>query len=112
MTFQPALNATGSAMITVTVNKGGAGNNLTSQSFVVTVGLSPPPPSVQVRTIQSGQFILTITGQVGHTYNIQATQDFKTWTVIGTATVGATGSLNFTDTNTASYSRRFYRTKG
>jgi hypothetical protein len=112
LSFASVTNKIGTATITVTVNDGGTSNNLTSQSFVVTVGLSPPPPSVQVRTIQSGQFILTITGQVGHTYNIQATQDFKTWTVIGTATVGATGSLNFTDTNTASYSRRFYRTKG
>jgi len=35
-----------------------------------------------------------------------------TWTVIGTATVGATGSLDFTDTNAASFSKRFYRTRG
>ncbi len=66
----------------------------------------------QIRLATGGQFILTVTGPVGHTYDIQATQDFKTWTVIGTATVGANGSLNFTDTNAASFSRRFYRTRG
>jgi len=59
----------------------------------------------------SKQFALTVTGTVGHTYDIQATQDFKTWTTIGTVTVGATGSLNFTDANAASFSRRFYRTQ-
>jgi hypothetical protein len=76
------------------------------------VGLAPPLPKVQVSVTPVRQFILTVTGQVGHTYDIQATQDFKTWTVIGTMTVGATGLLNFTDTNAASFSRRFYRTRG
>ncbi|MGA2787740.1 MAG: fibronectin type III domain-containing protein [Verrucomicrobiota bacterium] len=58
------------------------------------------------------QYNLTVTGPVGHTYNIQATQDFKTWTVIGTVTVGTNGLSVFTDTNAPSFSRRFYRTQG
>jgi len=53
-----------------------------------------------------------VTGPVGHTYDIQATQDFVTWTVIGIVTMGASGTLNFTDTNAAAFSRRFYRTRG
>jgi hypothetical protein len=72
----------------------------------------PILPGVQLRVTPAKQFILTVNGPVGHTYNIQATQDFITWTVIGTVTVGASGSLNFTDTNAASFSRRFYRTQG
>jgi hypothetical protein len=67
---------------------------------------------VQLRITPTRQFILTVNGLIGHTYDIQATQDFKTWTVIGTVTVGASGSLDFTDTNAASFSRRFYRTRG
>lgn len=67
---------------------------------------------VQFRVTPTRKFILTVTGPVGHTYDIQATQDFKTWTVIGTGTVDAGGSLSFTDTNAASFSRRFYRTRG
>jgi hypothetical protein len=70
------------------------------------------PQRVQVRAMPAGQFALTVTGTVGHTYNLQATQDFKTWTIIGTVTVGASGTLNFTDTNAASFTRRFYRTQG
>jgi hypothetical protein len=109
MTFQPALNATGSAMITVTVNKGGAGNNLTSQSFVVTVGLAAPPPVAQTRLATGRQIVLTLTGQVGHTYEILATQTFTNWTVIGTVTMGPTGSFNFTDPVSTSLPARFYR---
>jgi hypothetical protein len=70
------------------------------------------PQRVQVRAMPAGQFALTVTGTVGHTYNIQATQDFKTWTIIGTVTLGASGQQSFTDTNAASFSRRFYRTRG
>ena len=112
LSFTPVFSRCGTATITVTVNDGGASNNLASRSFLVTVGLAPPSPTVQVRSTQARQFMLTVTGQVGHTYDIQATQDFKTWTVIGTLTVGASGSLDFADTNTASFSRRFYRTRG
>jgi hypothetical protein len=69
-----------------------------------------PPSGVQLLVTSARQFILTVTGLIGHIYDIQATQDFKTWTVIGTVTVGAGGLLNFTDTNAAGFSRRFYRT--
>ena len=78
----------------------------------VSYTVPPQPQGVRIRTMPAGQFALTVTGTVGHTYDIQATQDFVTWTVIGTATVGAGGSLNFTDTNAASFTRRFYRTRG
>jgi hypothetical protein len=67
-------------------------------------------PTVQFLNAVPGQFSLTVAGVTGHTYQIQATQDFTTWTVIGSVTLGAGGSLNFTDTNAANFSRRFYRT--
>jgi len=68
-------------------------------------------PGVQLLVTPTRQFVLTVNGPVGQTYKIQATQDLKTWTVIGTVTVGAGGSVNFTDPNAASFSRRFYRTQ-
>ena len=77
-------------------------------AYTVTTNAS----TMQLRVTPTRQFILTVTGPVGHMYDIQATQDFTNWTVIGTVTVGAGGSQNFTDTNAASFSRRFYRTHG
>ena len=68
------------------------------------------PPSVQIRSAPGGQFILTVSGSTGFTYEIQATQDFMAWAAIGALTVGTVGSLDFTDTNAASFPRRFYRT--
>ena len=72
----------------------------------------PALPQVKLQVTPAKQFILTVTGTIGHTYNIQASQDLITWTVIGTVTVGAGGSSNFTDTNAASFSKRFYRIQG
>ena len=71
---------------------------------------SLPAATVQIQGLADGQFMLTATGTIGHTYDIEATEDFNTWTVIGTETMGVSGSFNFTDTNAASFSSRFYRT--
>jgi hypothetical protein len=70
-------------------------------------GLSP----VALRITATGQVVLTLNGLAGHTYDIQATPNFLAWTVIGTVTLGANGSLEFTDTNAASFPKRFYRTR-
>jgi hypothetical protein len=64
---------------------------------------------LQMRVAPTRQVVLTVTGQAGRTYNIQASPDLITWTVIGSALVPAGGSLDFTDTNAASFPRRFYR---
>jgi hypothetical protein len=91
-----------------TYNAAGAQSSFSTEvSYTVP---TPPPPGVQLLVTPVRQFILTVNGLVGHKYHILATQDFKTWTIIGTVTVGASGSLNFTDANAASFSSRFYRT--
>jgi hypothetical protein len=69
------------------------------------------PSTVRVAMGSNRQVTLTLTGQSGHTYGIEATQDFKTWTVIGTVTVGTSGSVIFTNANAASFQKRFYRTR-
>ena len=73
---------------------------------------APILPGVHLSIAPARDFILTVTGLTGHTYEIQATQNLIDWTVIGTVTLGAGGLLNFTDTNGAGFSRRFYRTRG
>jgi hypothetical protein len=66
---------------------------------------------VQIRAGAVGLPILTVTGQIGHTYDIEATEDFTAWSVVGTVTPGTNGSLQFIDTNAANRARRFYRTR-
>jgi len=67
-------------------------------------------PTVQLRFTGAGQAVLTVRGLVGHAYEVQATQDFKSWTVLGSVTVGSLGVMEFTAPVAAGFSRRFYRT--
>jgi hypothetical protein len=99
--FSPTVASNYNQSVTLT---GGGGTNATVSGSVATA-----LPEVRLQVTPAKQFILTVAGQTGHTYDIQATQDFKTWTVIGTVTMGASGSLDFTDTNAVSFSKRFYR---
>jgi len=75
------------------------------------ISFVPGVSAVQIRTAPVGQFALTVSGLIGHTYQVEATQDLMTWTVIGTVTLGDSGSLDFTDTNAARFPQRFYRTE-
>lgn len=68
-------------------------------------------PQLSGFKMSNGIFSFILTGQAGYTYEIQASQDFKAWTVIGTVTTGADGSVNFADTNAVVFSRRFYRSR-
>lgn len=67
--------------------------------------------TLQIRVATNKQAILTVTGLIGHTYEIQATSDLKTWTVLGTVTLGSTGLANYTNTNAGSFAKRYYRTR-
>jgi hypothetical protein len=74
--------------------------------------LVPPPVQIiQASRVTAGQFIMTLSGQIGHTHEIQATQNLKTWIVIDILTLGAGGSLNFIDTNAPDFPERSYRTR-
>ena len=82
-----------------------------SNEVSYTVPTPSPSPAVQLAVTPARQFVLTVTGTAGQTNQIQATQDFKTWAVIGAVTVGTGGSATFTDTNAPNFARRFYRVK-
>jgi len=70
LTFAPAANALGTATVTVTVNNGGASNNLITQTFAVTVVAAPvvnqPPTLNPIANVTVGQNVgaqlITLTG--------------------------------------------------
>ena len=69
-----------------------------------TVTKSAPPTSTSVT--------LSATGQPGQMYNVLCSQDLMTWTLIGTMTLDATGSGQFTALASTSLPHRFYRLQG
>lgn len=71
----------------------------------------PGVPTIRIRAANTGAFTLAVSGLIGRTYEIEATEDFTAWTVIGIVTVGFGGSLDFTDANAANFPQRFYRAR-
>jgi len=104
LTFSPVAGASGPATITVTVNNGGASNNLIVRSFVVTVGLV----TEQLRRTPGGQMVLTVSGPAGNSYVIQASTDLVLWVPFSTNTISPGGSVDIVDLNPNS-AQKFYR---
>jgi len=61
-------------------------------------------PSINSR----GVFLLTLVGDAGRSYTIQASTDLLSWTVL-TNFVSATGTNQFTDVTARNFNRRSYR---
>jgi uncharacterized delta-60 repeat protein len=67
------------------------------------------PPRLDFPTIlPGGQFRLTLIGEPGRSYTIQASTDLMTWTAL-TNFVSATGTNDFIDPGASNLARRFYR---
>jgi len=107
LTISNLISGTTYYFAATTYSAAGAESALSSE---VAYTVPAPSPGVQLMVTLANQFVLTVTGPFGHTYEILATQDFKTWTVIGTVIQGITGSIHFIDLNAANFNRRFYRT--
>ncbi|MDB6110914.1 MAG: Thermophilic serine proteinase, partial [Pedosphaera sp.] len=56
-----------------------------------------------------GRFTLILTGQPGQVYVIQASTNLTSWIPVSTITASSIGKFQYTDTNAASFGRRFYR---
>lgn len=85
--------------------------NVVESTFSNEISFVPGLPGIRIGVTATGEVVLTVKGLIGQEYDIEATEDFTTWTVIGTVTLGANGSLDFTDASAASFAKRFYRTQ-
>jgi hypothetical protein len=52
---------------------------------------------------------LTGLGEAGHIYEVQASRDFKNWTVLGNVTADSTQAFSYTDAAASSFTYRCYR---
>ena len=80
-----------------------------SSEISYTVPLPANPPPTITLTALGGSVLLSGAGQPGQTYNVLASEDLNTWTVIGTVTTDASGSFTFTDPAGTSSPVRMYR---
>ncbi len=99
------LDATGSGQFTDPEGASGPSRLYRLASIAVTA------PTLQIQAV-AGAVTLSGTGQSGQMYNVLSSQDFATWTLIGTVTVDAGGSFQFADPAGTSRPRCFYRLQG
>jgi hypothetical protein len=78
---------------------------------LIHVTANATPPTITSEIYTNGSFQLTGLGAAMQQYQIQASTNLGTtnWQSLGVAMADGTGMIQFTDTNTASQSRRFYR---
>jgi hypothetical protein len=76
---------------------------------VRTTGTVPAPVITNPTRLPSGQFQLSVIGEAGRTYRIDATSDFATWAQLINTNAPPGGNFSFTDGQASSMSRRFYR---
>ena len=115
ITFKPAANTNGTAIITVTVNDG---NLSTETNFMVTVLAGGGAPSDIVQPVaalltplgmSNGSFSFQVTGNPGQ-YVVQGSTDLIHWAPVQTNSIASgANSFNFTDGSASNYAQRFYR---
>lgn len=74
------------------------------------ISFVPGIPSVQISVAPDRQVSLRVTGLIGHTYYIQASETLTDWPIIFIVTLGPSASFDYIDVNAASFPKRFYRT--
>jgi uncharacterized repeat protein (TIGR03806 family) len=106
-TWRPAISQSGSNFLNVIVSDNGAVSLSATQSFAVNV-TRPVQPGLSKPSITSGKFGITISGDAGPDYTIQASSNLLNWSPILTTNPQTTPFL-FLDPNATNYTQRFYR---
>jgi beta-galactosidase len=94
-------------MVTLNVADNGTPSLSATQSFLVAVN-PLAQPSVTASGWSNGQFSLTVTGQSGPDYAVQATTNLVNWSTVW-VTNSPPVSFGWVDTNASNYPLRFYR---
>jgi hypothetical protein len=106
-TWRPAIAQTGPNLLNVIVSDNGSVSLRATQSFAVTVN-RPIQPGLSNASVASGKFGITISGDTGPDYTVQASSNLLNWSPILTTNPQTTPFL-FLDPAATNYNQRFYR---
>jgi len=116
LTFQVQSGATTQYLWPITVTSlettenGYVNHQLTAASANLSVRAPVAARLASSATFVDGQFSLTVNGDSGATYTVEASDDLKSWVTVGTV-VPANGSAVLNDLDASTHSKRFYRVK-
>jgi len=79
--------------------------NTQLQSF----SINPAGALLLATALPNRMMSLSGVGQPGHQYEIQASTNLKSWTVLGNVTADSTGTIGYTDSIASLFSSRWYR---
>ncbi len=96
-------------LVSVVVTDSGTPGLSATNSFKIVVN-PLPQPTVGTVAYAGGQFSLTVTGQVGPDYAVQASTNLTDWVTLF-ITNSPTAPFNWVDANTNGFNLRFYRVK-
>ena len=87
-----------------------AGINVTNADFIATlVSTNSGSTNAPLPRPAQPSFQFQIYGSPGHLYEIQASTNLTTWTVISTSTADANGRVQFTEPDAVNLPNRFFR---
>lgn len=107
VTVTPQLNQTGTASLTIIVTDAKGARGLATFELTV-VAVASNPPVLSSYSMSNQLFRVTITGDPGLDYYVQASTNLTDWQTVFT-NLNATPPLNWTDPQTPNFSHRFYR---
>ena len=96
----------------VEVTAGGYDVQSLAEAETFFIGRAPMPPNLSSASsgLSAEGFHLSLEGDAGVSYGIEASTNLLNWTPLITVT-NSSGSLNWVDPEAGNFSRRFYRAK-
>ena len=84
-----------------------------AEAEIFFIGRNPIPPNLSSTSggLSSNGFSLSVTGESGVSYGIEASSDLVTWLPLVTLSAGSNGALSFVDPAATNSPQRFYRAK-
>jgi uncharacterized repeat protein (TIGR01451 family) len=101
-----------SGLFTNTISVSGSYTDLNpaNDSATTSTSVSSPVPTILHGAFVGGQFQLTVSGQPGLTYDIQASTNLTSWVSLGLHTAPFNGVFTVTDSSSPGLQTRYYRT--
>ncbi len=107
LTITPQSSQTGTAQITIIVTDAQGVRGFASFELTV-VAVAPNPPVMSNFVLSNQLFQITVSGDAGFDYYLQASTNLTDWQTVFT-NLNASPPWLWTDTETTNFSRRFYR---